>query len=260
MHYCLCENGEYKKYTKKQRAKYNDNLPKYCFQNYKWWQSSVKNYFLSFRQLSHFPNNSFFSSCIVLKRPTSLKQRNRTFFPFHSPLALFWVNSCFPFDILRTYWITCIFWVRDVINCLRWLWTSVWGCGGVWIKCENWSDTCFITNALLDFLLGFPSFMCSAVCLLSSISFCFDSSFTTFLSPALLILLYQRACWTRHPSCLTHFPLCLPVRLGLWIGDNFRLARTHLCLPSFKCSLRLTFLDLSQTVTFFRKWRTSWIL
>ena len=80
MHYCPCENGEYKKYTKKQRAKYNDNVPKYCFQNYKWWQSSVKNYFLSFRQLSHFPNNSFFSSCIVLKIPTSLKQRNRTFF------------------------------------------------------------------------------------------------------------------------------------------------------------------------------------
>ena len=45
MHYCLCENGEYKKYTKKQRAKYNDNLPKYCFQNYKWGQSLVKNYF-----------------------------------------------------------------------------------------------------------------------------------------------------------------------------------------------------------------------
>ena len=153
MHYCLCENGEYKKYTKKQRAKYNDNLPKYCFQNYKWGQSLVKNYFLSFRQLSHFPNNSFFSSCIVLRIPTSLKQRNRTFFPFHSPLALFWVNSCFPFDILRTYWITCIFWVRDVINCLRWLWTSAWGCGGVWIKCENWSDTCFITNALLEFRL-----------------------------------------------------------------------------------------------------------
>ena len=36
MHYCLCENGEYKKYTKKQRTKYNDNLPKYCFHNYKW--------------------------------------------------------------------------------------------------------------------------------------------------------------------------------------------------------------------------------
>ena len=80
MHYCPCENGEYKKYTKKQRAKYNDNVPKYYFQNYKWWQSSVKNYFLSFRQLSHFPNNYFFSSCIVLKIPTSLKQRNRTFF------------------------------------------------------------------------------------------------------------------------------------------------------------------------------------
>ena len=80
MHYCLCENGEYKKYTKKQRAKYNDNLPKYCFQNYKWGQSLVKNYFLSFRQLSHFPNNSFFSSCIVFKIPTSPKQRNRTFF------------------------------------------------------------------------------------------------------------------------------------------------------------------------------------
>jgi len=88
MHYCLCENGEYTKYTKKQRAKYNDNLPKYCFQIYKWWQSSVNNYFLSFRQLSHFPNNSFFSSCIVLKIPTSLKQRNRTLFPFHSPLRL----------------------------------------------------------------------------------------------------------------------------------------------------------------------------
>ena len=142
-----------KNIQKKQRAKYNDNLAKYCFQNYKWWQSSVKNYFLSFRQLSHFPNNSFFSSCIVLRIPTSLKQRNRTFFPFHSPLALFWVNSCFPFDILRTYWITCIFWVRDVINCLRWLWTSAWACGGVWIKCENWSDTCFITNALLEFRL-----------------------------------------------------------------------------------------------------------
>ena len=184
MHYCLCENGEFKKYTKKQRAKYNDNLPKYCFQNYKWWQSSVKNYFLSFRQLSHFPHNYFFSSCIVLKIPTSLKQRNRTFFPFHSPLALCWVNSCFPFDILLTYWITCIFWVRDVINCLRWLWTSAWGCGGAWIKCENWSDTYFITNALLDFLLEFPSFICSAVCLLSSISFFFfDSSFFHFLKP-----------------------------------------------------------------------------
>ena len=160
------------------------------------------------------------------------------FFPFHSPLALFWVSSCFPFDVLRTYWITCIFWVRDVINCLRWLWTSAWACGGVWIKCENWSDTCFITNALLDFLLEFPSFMCSAVFLLSSISFCFDSSFTTFVSPALLILLYQRAYWTRHLSCLTQLPLCLPVRLGHWIGDNFRLANTHLCLPLFKCSLR----------------------
>ena len=81
MHYCLREN---------------DNLPKYCFQNYKWWQSSVKNYFLSFKQLSHFPNNSFFSSCIVLKIPTSLKQRNRTFFRFILLWPYFGSTAVFP--------------------------------------------------------------------------------------------------------------------------------------------------------------------
>ena len=81
------------------------------------------------------------------------------FFPFHSPLALFWVNSCFPFDILWIYWITCIFWVRDVINCLRWLWTSAWGCGGVWIKRENWSDTCFITNFQVLCALPFACYL-----------------------------------------------------------------------------------------------------
>ena len=96
MHYCLCENGEYKKYTKKQRAKYNDNLPKYCFQSYKWGPSLVKNYFLSFRQLSHFPNNSFFSSCIVFKIPTSLKQRNRTFFRFILLWPYFGSAAVFP--------------------------------------------------------------------------------------------------------------------------------------------------------------------
>ena len=102
-------------------------------------------------------------------------------FSFHLPsLPRFWVNSCFSFDVLWIQWI--IFSVRDVINCLWWIWMSTLRHVAAQVMFKGWCDTCFIVNALLHFL----------VCLLlPMITFCFVFIFFYFLthcSPVTFIL------------------------------------------------------------------------
>lgn len=77
-------------------------------------------------------------------------------FSFHLPsLPRFWVNSCFSFDVLWIQWI--IFSVRDVINCLWWIWMSTLRHVAAQVMFKGWCDTCFIVNALLHFLVTLPS-------------------------------------------------------------------------------------------------------
>ena len=102
-------------------------------------------------------------------------------FSFHLPSLLgFWVNSRFTLYVLGIHWI--IFSVRPVIDCLRWMWTGTRRRTGAWIKCKSCLTLalspmhCSISLWNFQVLCALPVWL-----LLSSISFCFVSSFFHFL-------------------------------------------------------------------------------